>query len=429
MINRYENCKKPSAISLFSGAGGLDLGLEAAGFDIRLAIEIDDDCVSTLRRNREWPVIDRCIHDIPAQEILVRAGMGAEEVDLLVGGPPCQPFSKSGYWANGDTRRLGDPRATTLAAFLRVMRDVRPRAYVIENVAGLSYSEKDEGLRFVAETIQQINKECRTDYTCDVLLLNAVDFGVPQIRERTFLVGAREGIGFGTLNATHFPPSEDGTAALSSLTPSPPIHRTAWDALWDLEDDDSEDLVATGKWADLLPTIPEGKNYLYHTSRGAGLPLFGWRRRFWNFLLKLAKDLPSWTITATPGPATGPFHWKNRRLSVRELCRLQTFPDDYTVVGSYKSVLRQIGNAVPCALAEALGIEIRKRLLGDESAQALKPTLIPEKRADTPPPDPVKPVPEKLRHLVGLHKPHPGTGKGYGASKRAAHLKDHLSLG
>ncbi len=428
MTNHCRNRKKPSAISLFSGAGGLDLGLEAAGFDVRVAIEIDDDCVGTLRRNRDWPVIDRSIHDIPSQEILARAVLEAEEADLLVGGPPCQPFSKSGYWANGDTKRLDDPRATTLAAFLRVMRHVRPRVYLIENVAGLSYSEKDEGLRFVTETIREINKDCGTDYACDVLLLNAVDFGVPQIRERAFLVGARDGTRFGRLKPTHFPPSEDIATALSSLSPDTPIHRTAWDALWDLEEDYSEDLVATGKWADLLPTIPEGKNYLYHTGRGEGLPLFGWRRRFWNFLLKLAKNLPSWTITATPGPATGPFHWKNRRLSIRELCRLQTFPDGYEVTGPYKSVLRQIGNAVPCALAEILGLEIRRRLLGDGSAQALKPTLIPEKQADAPPPEPVKPVPEKYRHLVGMHEPHPGTGKGYGASKRAAHPRDQLLL-
>jgi DNA (cytosine-5)-methyltransferase 1 len=429
MINRHVDSKKPSAVSLFTGAGGLDLGLEVAGFDVRVAIEVDADCVGTLRRNRDWPVIDRSIHDIHSEEILARAELGLEELDLLVGGPPCQPFSKSGYWANGDTKRLDDPRATTLSAFLRVMRHVRPRAYLIENVAGLSYSEKDQGLRFVTETIREINRSCGTDYTCDLLLLNSVDFGVPQIRERAFIMGARDGSRFGRLKPTHFPPSEDATTAQSSLRPDPPIHRTAWDALWDLEDDDSEDLVVTGKWADLLPSIPEGKNYLYHTGRGGGLPLFGWRRRFWNFLLKLAKNLPSWTITATPGPATGPFHWKNRRLSVRELCRLQTFPDGYAVVGTYKSVLRQIGNAVPCALAEILGIEIRRRLLKDEASQALKPTLIPEKRFDAPTPDPVKAVPEKYRELVGIHEPHPGTGKGYAATRRAADQKDLILVG
>jgi len=91
MTDREWDRKSLAAISLFSGAGGLDLGLEAAGFDIRVALEIDNDCVSTLRRNRDWPVIDRCIHEVPSREILLKAGIEAEEADLLVGGPPCQP--------------------------------------------------------------------------------------------------------------------------------------------------------------------------------------------------------------------------------------------------------------------------------------------------------------------------------------------------
>ncbi len=206
-----------------------------------------------------------------------------------------------------------------------------------------------------------------------------------------------------------------------SFTSSEQVYRTAWDAIGDLPEDGAEDLKLSGKWADLLPSIPEGSNYLYHTERGDGLPLFGWRRRFWNFLLKLAKDIPSWTITATPGPATGPFHWRNRRLSVRELCRIQTFPDDYSIVGSYRSALRQIGNAVPCVLAEAMGIAIRARFLGDPSAKGLKASLVPPRRGPVPPPEPVETVRSKYLDLVGTHDPHPGTGKGHRA--RASRLK------
>jgi len=148
--------------------------------------------------------------------------------------------------------------------------------------------------------------------------------------------------------------------------------------------------------------------------------LFGWRRRFWNFLLKLAKDQPSWTITAQPGPATGPFHWKNRRLSARELCRLQTMPDDYQVLGSLSAVQRQIGNAVPSALAEMIALHIRRRLLGDPSAGEIRPTLVPSKRGDRPPPEPVRRVPQTYRSLVGEHAAHPGTGKGHRAVRRAS---------
>ncbi len=82
-----------------------------------------------------------------------------------------------------------------------------------------------------------------------------------------------------------------------------------------LEDDDAADLRLPGKWADLLPSVPAGKNYLYFTERGGGAPLFGWRQRYRHFLLKLLKEQPSWTLTAQPGPATGPFHWKSRRLA------------------------------------------------------------------------------------------------------------------
>lgn len=416
-----------SAISLFTGAGGLDLGLEAAGFQVRAAVEMDNDCVTTLRHNRDWPIINRSIHDVASMELLQTAGLGDGELDLLVGGPPCQPFSKLGYWASGDTKRLDDPRATTLEAFLRILRDIKPRTYLLENVAGLAYSGKDEGLCFLTETIRLINKESGTDYSMELLLLNAVDFGVPQIRERAFLIGSREGHGFGKLKPTHYPhPLSNQPRQLTIFSAIQP-HRTAWDAIGDLQEDGNEELSLSGKWADLLPSIPEGSNYLFHTDKGGGLPLFGWRRRFWNFLLKLAKNLPSWTITASPGPATGPFHWNNRRLSVRELCRLQTFPDNYSVTGTYRSALRQIGNAVPSALAEAIGIQMRLRLLGDLSAGLHKSSLVPPKRSYIPPPGSVAPVPEKFLHFVGKHPPHPGTGKGNRARRKQPQAKASLT--
>jgi DNA (cytosine-5)-methyltransferase 1 len=150
----------------------------------------------------------------------------------------------------------------------------------------------------------------------------------------------------------------------------------------------SEDLAVKGKWADLLPSIPEGENYLWHTDRGGGMPLFGWRRCYWSFLLKLAKDKPSWTIQAQPGPAIGPFHWANRRLSMRELCRLQTFPDDVVVTGARGSVQRQLGNAVPSLLAEVFARAIRTQLLGLRRTSAL-PHLLPPDRGPPPPSEPV----------------------------------------
>lgn len=403
------------AISLYTGAGGLDLGFEAAGFKTAVAVELDAEAVTTLRANRSWPVLDRDIHAIDSGELLEAAALREGEADVLIGGPPCQPFSKAGYWANGDTLRLDDPRAGTLGAYLRVLRDALPRAFLLENVPGLAYAGKSEGLDLIRRTIDGINRERKTRYTFSVERLNAADYGVPQLRERVFVVGSREGELFRFPEPTHQPLPEDGQAVLSNL----PTHTTAWDALADVDEDDERDeLRMRGKWADLLPTIPEGHNYLWHTERGGGLRLFGWRRRFWSFLLKLAKDRPAWTIQAQPGPAVGPFHWKSRRLSARELCRLQTVPDDYHVLGGLQAVQRQLGNAVPSALAEVLARAIRRQLLGDVDVPA-QPTLIPSPKRPIPEPEPVRPVPRKFRRLVGAHEAHPGTGKGYAAERRS----------
>lgn len=406
-------------ISLFTGAGGLDLGLEAAGFDTVVAVEMDADSVETLRTNRGWPVISRDVHSVPTSELLKTAGLGIGDADLLAGGPPCQPFSKSGYWASGDSRRLNDPRATTLHAYLRILRQAQPKAFLLENVAGLAYSKKREGLNLLQSEISAINRECGTAYSFSVHKLNAADFGVPQVRERVFIIGARDGTHFGPILPTHA--ERNPRANELPFEPQLPRWRTAWDALAEIqEDDSSSELKVTGKWAELLPSIPEGENYLFHTDRGGGLPLFGWRRRYWSFLLKLSKRLPSWTLTAQPGSAIGPFHWNNRRLSMREMASLQTFPVDYMVTGSRSAYTRQIGNAVPSALTERLGLEIRTHLLKDKKAAMAPVTLVPKTRETIPTAEPVCEVPEKYYPLVGDHSAHPGTGKGFGARRRDA---------
>lgn len=123
--------KPMSAISLYTGIGGLDFGFEAAGFETRVAVEYDPIACSTVRRNRpEWAVLEGDIHGFSSEEILRQANFKVGEADVLIGGPPCQPFSKSGYWASGDARRLDDPRADTLMAYLRVLRDTQPRAFL-----------------------------------------------------------------------------------------------------------------------------------------------------------------------------------------------------------------------------------------------------------------------------------------------------------
>lgn len=392
------------AISLYTGVGGLDFGLEAAGFKTAVSVELDPVACRSIRRNRDWPVLEGDIHGITSREILARANLRAGEAAILIGGPPCQPFSKSSYWVNGDAARLDDPRADTLAAFLRVLRDTRPRVFLLENVHGLAYKGKDEGLGTLLKGISTVNRAAKTNYSVSWKVLNAVEYGVPQSRERVFLIGSRDGRPFS------FPAPTHGPADNGSLEP----FRTAWDAIGDLDVDSwPEELNPTGKWAALLPSIPEGQNYLWHTPRSkGGQPLFGWRTRYWSFLLKLAKDKPSWTIQAEPGPATGPFHWRSRKLSIRELCRLQTFSDNYEIEGTYRSAYRQVGNAVPCALGELLGLEVRRQFLAQRVRRNLR--LIPTQREHCPLPEQPTKVPRRYFVLRGAHRDHPGARQGPG---------------
>lgn len=406
------SCDSPTVVSLFTGVGGIEFGLEAAGMKTAVALELDPVACRTLRLNRRWPLINDDIHCVRSADILAVAGLHLGEVDLLVGGPPCQPFSKSGYWKTGDARRLDDPRAGTLSAYLRVLRDIRPRAFLLENVPGIAFTGKDDGLAHLLEGIEEVNRQAGTRYKVAWKIINAASFGVPQTRERLFLVGARDGTSFLFPATTHAVASEGLPFGQSRVT-------TAWDAVGDLPPDGGdEDLAVCGKWADLLSTIPEGQNYLWHTSRGGGTPLFGWRTRYWSFLLKLAKDRPAWTIQAQPGPAIGPFHWNNRRLSVRELCRLQTFPDKLRFDCTRNDAQRLLGNAVPSLLAEILGREIRRQLLGHVKPN-LRLALLPADRGPPPLPEPVRPLPAKFRELIGQHADHPGEGLGRGAMRRS----------
>lgn len=412
-------------ISLFSGIGGLDFGFEAAGFETRVALELDKTSCRTIRLNRDWAVIEGDINKVPSSDVLHAGGLKAGEVDMLIGGPPCQPFSKAGYWARGDSLRLDDPRADTLTGYLRILRDTRPRAFLLENVYGLAYSGKDEGLRHILDGIEQINREVGTRYKVSWRVVNCAEYGVPQVRERVFLVGSRDGREFQFPETTHAKPDADDGDLFIKKQP----FRTAWDALGDLPPlhaDELDSLRPGGKWGDLLPSIPEGENYLWHTDRRGGQPLFGWRTRYWSFLLKLSKRLPSWTVQAQPGSAIGPFHWDSRRLTFEELCRIQTFPNGLKVDCGRTEMQRMLGNAVPSLVAEVLAREIRKQLLDAPTRTRLK--LLPPRREHVPPPEKLAPVPWKYHEHLGKHEAHPGTGKGRQAVLRLAGAEPAASL-
>jgi DNA (cytosine-5)-methyltransferase 1 len=406
-LSKTKKTRQPIAISLFTGAGGLDYGFEAAGFRTAVAVEMNGAAIATLKHNREWPVICRDIAKVPTEEILSVANLEASEADVLIGGPPCQPFSKSGFWFNGTTQRLNDPRAQTLQEYMRVLAEARPRAFLLENVEGFGFQGKSEALAFINRKLASINKENRTSYRASLAILNAADYGVPQIRRRMFIVGARDGRIFEFPKPTHSSKKIDGRCR----------YTTVWEALSKLEKQASRELAVQGKWAELLPSIPEGHNYLFHTDRGEGIPLFGWRRRYWSFLLKLAKNKPSWTLQAQPGPATGPFHWKNRKLSVREMCRIQTFPASVDVIGSYAEAQKQIGNAVPSLMAEILAREIAMQFL-DRKIIGSPKLIIRHASKRIPPPERISKVPAQYRRLKGRYSAHPGTGLGHSATTR-----------
>lgn len=355
-------------ISLFTGGGGLDLGCEAAGFVTVAAVENEPTAQETLRANhaRFFPALteDRIFGDIielnPAR-LLEAANAEPEEIELIHGGPPCTPFSKSGYWLA--YKRAGeDPKASLLDCFVDVLEVVRPQAYLMENVYGLAYRNQNRPVleRFVLR-VQAAG------YSFDHKIVLAADHGVPQLRQRMFAVGIRNDLldtpsalwSFSWPSPTHSGPHETRSGWDESLLP----HVTASDALAGLEFEDNPpepEEVVTGTYEQELRAIPPGENYLYWTAkRGHPEPRFKWRSRYWTFLLKLHPDRPSPTIQAQPGPWVGPFHWENRRLRVGEVKRLMTFPDEFVVCGSRRERQIQLGNAVPPQLGLVIAGEVR----------------------------------------------------------------------
>lgn len=352
------------AVSLFAGAGGLDLGVEAAGYSVVFAVENDRVAVATLNRNRQaWfsrlPLpspVD--ITTLDPQTLMADLDVRPGEIDLLVGGPPCVAFSKSGFHL--EYKREGrDPRAGLLGDYLRFLDAFRPKAYLMENVFGLAYQNKSAAFfSSLRRGIEELGYSVRHE------VLNSADYGVPQNRQRLFLIGAQDGRELVHPTATHWgeherrrPPTHMGR-----LLP----HRTAGEVLADLATQPEATEEVNGKYGHLLPEIPPGGNYLHYTDHEHHpRPLFEWRSRYWTFLLKLDPNRPAPTIQGQPGPYVGPFHWENRRLRVPELKRLQGFPDDFEFVGTRREIQLQVGNSVPPLLAEKVATAIRAQVHGD----------------------------------------------------------------
>ncbi len=353
------NSRKPIALSFFSGAMGLDLGIEHAGFEVRLACEFDKACQQTIRLNKPQLPLIGDINDYTSREILTHAGLTAkDEVDLIFGGPPCQAFSTAGK-RNG----FNDTRGNVFCTYLKLAFEIRPRYLVIENVRGLlscpmqhrphemrgdgypdlSLDELRGGaLNFVLNTIH------KAGYAYSFNLYNAANFGCPQIRERVVIVCARDGEKPPYLTPTH---SETGEHGL-------PPWRTFREATQNIPKHTHIDfpekrlvyyrmLKAGENWRSLPEKIQRealGKSFF----AGGGKT---------GFLRRLAWDKPAPTLVTHPAmPATDLAHpEEDRPLSVEEYRRLQEFPDNWQFSGSILEQYRQIGNAVPVNLGCAIG--------------------------------------------------------------------------
>ena len=339
------------SISLFSGCGGLDLGLHEAGFRTVLATDLERLCAETWRRSMPTtPFLVGRIGDLNRADIVAQLGGRIGEIDLVAGGPPCPSFSKSRFYRKDMLRALEDPNGwETINGYLNMLDWVRPRAFILENVKGLAYKVHADALATIIERAEKLGYKVSTD------VLNAANYGVPQIRERCFVVGS---LG----DRVVLPKPTHSNDPKSSLLP----WVTAGEALSDLdtaENASDEGHFAGGQHNDLLHQVPPGDNYLYFTEkRGHPNPRFKWRGRYWSFLLKLSPDMPSWTIQARRSNNMGPFHWRSRILRIGEIKRLQTFPDEFELAGTIEQQWRQIGNAVPPMLAAAVGRSVAEAI-------------------------------------------------------------------
>jgi DNA (cytosine-5)-methyltransferase 1 len=350
---------------------GLDLGLEAEGFEIAVAVECNQFAAATIRKNRPGiPLIEKKIEEVSTEEILNKAGLKVGEPAVVTGGPSCQSFSTAGQRTS-----LTDPRGVLFREFLRVVRESRPRFFVMENVRGiLSAAIKHRPLRKRGPGYPPLEKEemlgsafmlilrelKKTGYFTVFDLVNAADYGVPQARERVLFIGSHDGETVSMPIKTHTRESDNGIAEWVSLR----------EALSNMKDSQLEYRNFCKSRKKYLRLIPAGGNWrdlpenLQPDALGGAHKSWGGRSGFFR---RLAWDKPSPALTTRPdGKATMLCHPDElRTLSVQEYARIQQFPDCWVFEGGIPQKYVQIGNAVPVGLGRAVGqallMTMRKR--------------------------------------------------------------------
>ncbi len=341
---------KPRIVSIFSGVGGIDIGFEKAGFE---SVFLNDNwqiaCDSLSLNFPKAEVECADIRDINFKSIKKKLG----PIDGLVGGPPCPPFSKSRFYLKDKERGIEDESGyVTLMNYLRALRELKPRFFFFENVHGFVFKPHASAFELLSSESKKLG------YKIFHAVVNAADYGVPQIRQRFICVGVKRTMNdFQWPNATHGDPSQD---LFGNIRPWVNCGDAIGDIDFPLPDD--EKMAAGSKHKELLKLVPAGDNYLFFTAeRGYPNPIFKWRSRYWSFLLKLSKERPSWTIQASHSNNMGPFHWSNRFLRIEEIKRLQSFDANTKVLGGFSDQWRQIGNAVPPLLAYKFAKEIKRQ--------------------------------------------------------------------
>ena len=372
---------KPITISLFAGAYGLDLGLEKAGFQTVSLVELEPDATKTISLNRPHLspcAVPRDICQVNAETLLQEAGkllgldrpLRSNEVDLVTGGPPCQPFSTAGKRGS-----VGDPRGSLFMEFIRIVDEIKPRFFIMENVKGLlsapiRHRPHDrrglgcpplESAEMSGAALQVILAEMkRIGYEVVYDLLNTADYGVPQCRERVIFIGYKSNDSVTLPLPTH---SQKGTA-------KKPKWLTLREGLKDLVDPQPEFVPYSENRLKYLRLLTAGQNWrdlpseLKEAAMGGAYKSEGGKVGFYR---RLAWEKPSPTVTTSPHQkATDMCHPDELRpLSVRECARIQTFPDDWVFYGSTASKYRQIGNAVPVLLGKAIGEYLYQIIKGD----------------------------------------------------------------
>lgn len=356
----------PTLVSLFTGAGGLDIGLETAGFDTVVANDSDSDAVATLRANQAARIPipgrgDRCflehaaiihslVENLVPSDLRPRGASARWSPDLMAGGPPCQPFSSSGKMLS-----VSDPRGRLFEDFVRLAEGLRPRVILFENVRGLVTARGPSGapgeaLYLVKEKFESIG------YATRFALLNAADFGAPQRRVRLFMIGCRSGELPTFPMTTH--DEVPGETLFGGLAP----WITLAQFLREQPPPAPGDIARPSEQlARQLETVAPGSGLKSAGSREATRPGGHWGYRQGTFLAD--PDKPARTVTAsTSQDWVRDSDGRLRRLTWRECAALQGFPPEWTFAGNTASRYRQIGNAVPAVFGAVIGERIAAAL-------------------------------------------------------------------